>query len=140
MDDQDAKRLYQQSVLQQSLEFDKQLVWLGAGAIALVVAFVTALKPEMNHGLLWSLGVGVFLLLASLTVTLASLQVSIADSSKILDGFADEDSSAEANNRRKDDRNRRVRRMTILNVTSLTTFAFGVVAFILFAAFVLVRG
>lgn len=117
----DALRLYQQSVLDQSLEFDKQLVWLAGGAIALITALISAVRPELTSWQKPLLVSGLLMLLASLALTLASLQVSIADSGAILSGADDED------------RKRRESRMRIFNWTSLTLFVMGVAVFMWFA-------
>lgn len=117
----DAQGLYQQSVLEQSLEFDKQLVWLAGGAIALITALVSALRPAFSASQRVLLVVGLVTLLSSLALTLASLQVSIADSGAVLAGASD------ANRRFRE------KRMRAFNWTSLTLFVAGVAVFVSFA-------
>lgn len=116
-----AYQLYQQAVLEQSLEFDKQLIWLAGGAIALITALISAVRPELGVWQRPLLVSGLALLLASLAITLSSLQISISDAGAILAGADDAD------------RKRRESRMRGLNYTSLALFVAGVAVFMWFA-------
>jgi hypothetical protein len=128
------KQLYADIGIAQALEFDRRLMWISAGGLALILAYIPALRTPPALAAEIVLMVGAVSLASALILTLWSFQWGVQIAETVLAACEDKDCDAEML------RKSLVKKAYRRNKIHLAVMAFGILCLLIFAGWTFMGG